>query len=133
MKKIEKYIPKAIDVLDDTTLGIVKNGKIDSTYNGYLSSFGASIITSGVLPTFIFYSKKAKNDNDADRSLLIKAIEKMIKGIDINILQKQVNGISKEITLLEKVMIAYDDNQLKKMIQNCAIALKLAIRTYPNK
>ena len=59
MKNIDTYIQEALEALKEDTLGIVQGGKINKTYNGYLSSFGASIITSGLLPTFIFYSKKA--------------------------------------------------------------------------
>jgi len=124
MKNIEKYIPVALAVLADAKLQIVKDEKIDKTYNGYISSFGASIISSGLLPTFIFYSKKAEGNDDADRSLIIKAIEMMLKSPGIDLLQK-------EQYLLKEIREKYNDKRLKQKIQECAIALKLAIRTYP--
>jgi CRISPR-associated protein Cmr5 len=125
MRNIDKYIPVALNVLADTSPGILrKDGKIDKTYNGYISSFGASIITSGLLPTFIFYSKKAENSNDADRSLILKAIEMMLKKTEPGIL-------SASDSILNKVIADYNDNRFKQKIQECAIALKLAIRTYP--
>jgi CRISPR-associated protein Cmr5 len=124
MKNIEKYIPIALRVLEYNETGIVEKGKINKTYNGYISSFGASIISSGLLPTLIFYSKKAEGSDSVDRSLIVKAIEKMLKSNDIDFL-------AGEEKLLEEVITRYNDYRLKKKIQECAIALKLAIRTYP--
>lgn len=126
MKNIEKYIPVALRALENNTIKIVDNGKIDGTYNGYISSFGASIITSGLLPSFIFYSKKAENNREADRSQIVKALEFMLK-------DNAVNLLTANESILNKVKINYSDNHLKQKIQECAIALKLAIRTYPKK
>lgn len=123
MKNIDTYIQEALEALKNSTLGIVQGGKINKTYNGYLSSFGASIITSGLLPTFIFYSKKAKNNSDADRSKILTAIEKMLKKLHNDILPNDEN-------ILQKVIAHPSDRRLKKAIEQCAIALKLAIRTY---
>lgn len=123
MKNIEKYIPVALSVLADNSLGMVKNGKIDKTYNGYISSFGASIISSGLLPTLIFYSKSAEGNDKADRSLIPKALEMILKNTEVGILDNDKH-------LLKEVITLYDDNRLKQKIQECAIALKLAIRTY---
>lgn len=123
-KNIEKYIPIALSVLEDTDLGIVKSDKISKTYNGYISSFGASIISSGILPTLIFYSKSAEGTDDADRSLIVTAIEKMLQNNAIGLLNNN-QKLSKEI------ITRYQEKRLIKKIQECAIALKLAIRTYP--
>ncbi len=126
MKNIEKYIPVALRALENNNIGIVDHGKIDGTYNGYISSFGASIITSGLLPTIIFYSKKAENNREADRSKIIKALEFMLKDTSVNIL-------TDDETILNKVQSNFSDNHLKQKIQECAVALKLAIRTYLKK
>lgn len=48
----------------------------------------------------------------------------MLKSNDIDFL-------AGEEKLLEEVITRYNDYRLKKKIQECAIALKLAIRTYP--
>ncbi len=124
MRNIEKYIPIALKVLKDDGIGIVKDGKIDKTYNGYISSFGASLISSGLLPTLIFYSKSAEQTTNADRSLIPVALEKMLQSPEIGILNNEQH-------LLKEVITRYNDECLKKKIQECAIALKLAIRTYP--
>jgi CRISPR-associated protein Cmr5 len=127
MRNIEKYIPIALKALENNTIKIVDfDGKIDGTYNGYISSFGASIITSGLLPTFIFYSKRAENNREVDRSQIVKALEFMLKDITINLLNANE-------TILNKVKNNHSDSHLKQKIQECAIALKLAIRTYPKK
>lgn len=124
MKRIEKYIPVALNVLAKETVGIVRDNKIDKTYNGYISAFGASIISSGLLPTMIFYSKKAEGNENADRSLILVALEKMLKSDEIGFL-------SPEKTLLKEVIERHNEVRFKQKIQECAIALKLAIRTYP--
>jgi CRISPR-associated protein Cmr5 len=53
-KRIESYIPKAIEVLEKE----FSDGKIPSAYNGYISSFGASVMQSGLLPTLALFEKK---------------------------------------------------------------------------
>ncbi|NLN94576.1 MAG: type III-B CRISPR module-associated protein Cmr5 [Bacteroidales bacterium] len=124
MNNIQEYIPIALEVLAEQDLGIVRKGKINKTYNGYISSFGASIITSGLLPTMVFYSKSTGGEEDANRSLILKAIEKMLKHQNIAIFNTNQQ-------LLKEIITRYNDRRLKKKIEECAIALKLGMRTYP--
>jgi CRISPR-associated protein Cmr5 len=110
-KNIEKYIPKAMEVLKDE----FNDGIISSAYNGYISSFGASIMQSGLLPTLALFEKKDA-PTKKDKSKLTKLI--------LKILDENFNG-----TLLE---YALENNQdiLKKQILDISIAIKLSIRTF---
>ena len=110
-KRIEKYIPDAMKVLKDE----FKEGVIPSTYNGYISSFGASIIQSGLLPTLALFEKKDAPTKE-DKSKLTKLI--------LKILDDTFDG-----TLLE---YALDNNsdRLKQQILDISIAIKLSIRTF---
>jgi len=111
-KKIEKYIPKAIEAIQKKELGILRNNKVPKEYNGYISSFGASIRQAGLLATVLFFDSKNAGSQE-DRSKVLRAIE-LILGIE--------NG-----KLKDKIA----DKSIKKQeIQDAAVALKLAIRTF---
>jgi len=113
-RNIEKYIPEAIEVLSIK----FKNGKIPSSYNGYISSFGASIIQSGLKPTLALFENQNNQDNTKeDRSVLPKWI---LKVLDKN---------TQETSLLRYV-INNNEELLKQKIIDVAIALKLSIRTF---
>ena len=114
-KNIENYIPKAMKVLSNE----FKEDIIPSAYNGYISSFGASIIQSGLKPTLALFENKDAATKE-DKEYLTKLIFKILKD-DIN-----ENG-----SLLSYV-ISHQDNAeyLKQQIKDISIALKLSIRTF---
>jgi len=143
MNKIEKLLPSALEAakkfitIDEGKLTVPKQ------FKGYISSFGASVIQSGLMPTLAFYSdaKKAKGD----RSLLVPAL------IDIlfqNESYSSNNEVQKELDALEKdkekdlkprihvffnwLLESNKENpeKLRKELMDASIALKLALRTF---
>ena len=105
-RQVEAYIPKALEAIE--SLNIVNdNGEVAKQFNGYIASFGASMRQAGLLSTVLFYSN-ANSNAEKEREKVVKAIE-MIIGYEL-------------------------DNHIKKStradVENAAIALKLAIRTY---
>ena len=112
-KRVEKLVPQAIDVIADPNIRLLKNNKVSSQYNGYISSFGASVIQSGLAPAVAFYSNESSK-SDKDKKALLKAIAKLM-----NI----------EMSLL-KYVCDNDNAKTKDWILDIATALKLAIRTY---
>jgi len=113
-RNIEKYIPEAIKVLNEN----FENGIIPSSYNGYISSFGASIIQSGLKPTLALFENQNNQDNTReDRSVLPILI---LKVLDENT----------EETSLLRYVINNNEELLKQKIIDVAIALKLSIRTF---
>lgn len=119
-KQIQKLIPTAIE----TANILVDNGKISSEFNGYISSFGASIISAGLLPSVIFYSQKGESK---ERQKIITALEMILNKHghpDINLLKK-VEELFKENNRQAEI------DRLTENISDAAIALKLAIRTFP--
>ena len=113
-KRIEKYIPKAIEVLDTE----FSDGVIASAYNGYISSFGASIIQSGLKPTLALFENKNANTKE-DKEYLTKLILKIITD-DMN-----------DGSLLRYVLNSNEDETyLKQKILDISIAIKLSIRTF---
>jgi len=111
-KSIEKYIPKAMEVLAKT----FKDGVIPSAYNGYISSFGASILQSGLLPTLALFESTNSSAKE-NKEYLTYIIFQILTGKD------------DDVSLLRYVM---DNNQdiLKPQIMDIAIAIKLSIRTF---
>lgn len=111
-KSIENYIPLAIKVLDET----FNEGIIPSAYNGYISSFGASIMQSGLKPTLALFENKDAATKE-DKEYLTKIILKILNGEDGSLLRYVLN--SKD-----------DETYLKEKILDISIAIKLSIRTF---
>jgi len=123
--RVEKYIPKAIDTIDNFFLQEIKKlypqlaqKSIPSEYNGYISAFGASIMQSGLKPTLALFENK-NADTKKDKEYLTKII--------LNILDEE----TKESSLLRYVINSKEDkNYLKQKILDISIAIKLSIRTF---
>lgn len=113
-KRIEAYIPKAIEVLTNA----FSSGKIPSAYNGYISSLGASIMQSGLKPTLALFENTNASTKE-DKSFLVKLILQML------------DEKTKESSLLKYVLSKPQEEELlKAKIIDSAIALKLSIRTF---
>ena len=113
-RHIEQYIPQAIEVLEQT----FTDGVIPSAYNGYISSFGASIIQSGLLPTLALFenTNASTKENKEYLSYLIIQI---------------LTGSPDDRSLLRYAIESSEDEaQLKRKILDISIALKLSIRTF---
>jgi len=113
-KNIENYIPKAMIALQET----FKSGTIPSSYNGYISSFGASIIQSGLKPTLALFENENANTQEK-KQLLPKLILEILdpKSLHTSLLQY----------ILEKTS---EEQYLKQHILDIAVAIKLCIRTF---
>lgn len=112
-KRIESYIPKAIELLTKE----FPEGEIAKAYNGYISSFGASIIQSGLKPTLAVFENSNASTKE-DKSYLSTLILKLLPN---------AGGDS----LLKYVLADKDrEEALKAEIVDIAIALKLSIRTF---
>lgn len=137
MKKIETLLPLALvsakilcneqkdaqgKPVKDANGNIVKSNEIDKQFKGYISSFGASVISAGLLPTLVFYSEKGGAEKD--RQNLVKAI--------FDLIQKQ--GKHQQASDLKDYVLSKQPNRnlAKREIFDACIALKLAIRTFKN-
>jgi CRISPR-associated protein Cmr5 len=106
-KRIETYIPLALQAID--SLGISKNGSVPKEFNGYISSFGASVRQAGLLATILFYDNANANSQE-DRSKVIRALEKITgEKLDKNTKNSPI---------------------FRAQVEDAAIALKLALRTF---
>jgi CRISPR-associated protein Cmr5 len=123
MKAIEKILPSAIQIVEDHVLVA---SKVPKEFNGYISSFGASIITSGLLPTIVFFSQEGRGRGN--RTSVIIAIEEIIKLHHPELINNQSDLLN---TVKNKVQNNQNMDRLVEKIQDSAIALKLAIRIFP--
>ena len=112
-RNIEKYIPQVMKVLNRS----FKNETISSSYNGYISSFGASIIQSGLLPTLALFENTNASAKE-NKEYLSYIIVQVLKGND------------DDISLLRYVLNADDQRLLKQQILDISVAMKLCIRTF---
>ncbi|WP_339904725.1 type III-B CRISPR module-associated protein Cmr5 [uncultured Cyclobacterium sp.] len=123
-KRIEKLLPFAFEAVKKH---LTENGKISSQYNGYISSFGASVIQSGMLMALVFnHRKEAKTEKD--RLKMMDAIH--------HVIEKEV-GEEPTGDLLGHFQSfngnAVVQKRLRAKIMDAATAIKLVIRTYPQK
>jgi CRISPR-associated protein Cmr5 len=113
-KNIEKYIPKALEVLGER----YPEGVIPSAYNGYISSFGASIVQSGLKPTLALFENN-NADTKEDKRVLSQDI--------LTILDPE----HPDDSLLRYVVYSKEEEKrLKQKILDISVALKLSIRTF---
>lgn len=121
-KQIEDMIPRAIEVAGKIIAD--NNGKIPKQFNGYISSFGAAVITSGLIPAVAFFT--------ADKSSAEEHREKIPIALYYIALDKSKELNSNDAKILLNVLIRDKDNieSLKNKLIDASIALKLAIRTF---
>lgn len=119
-KNVEQFIPYALDAVKEVFGKNDEKVIIKSEFNGYISSFGASVIQSGLAPTIAFYTN-TKNKANEDRSKIVKIIEEIIKK------DKKYNIINDSLLL---TILENDNREFFNYVKDAAIALKLAIRTF---
>jgi CRISPR-associated protein Cmr5 len=111
-QKIESYIPAVMEVLKEK----FPKGEAPKEFNGYISSFGASIIQSGLKATVALFENQQAN-TEADRSCLTKIILEVLGGNEKNLLDHILNNSNKEDILKEEIV-------------SIAVAIKLSLRTF---
>lgn len=107
-KRIESYIPKALKAIEKFDI-VNNNGEVPKQFNGYIASFGASVRQAGLLATTLFY-QNTKNTEE-DRSKIIDAIEYII----------------------DEPIVTHNntvDKKTRQKVEDAAVALKLAVRTF---
>lgn len=120
---VERWLKFADTALDHCR--IVAGGKvIKSEYEGYLASFGATVINIGIKATIAFYMK------DPEHKAILNAITKILAE-DASITGFRPNHGAED---LKETVLAITDpirlHEYTKWIVEASVALKLMIRTY---
>jgi len=114
-KRVERLIPEAIKYID---ANLQNNGSVPKVYQGYLASFGPTVISSNLRMAVTFNSDEKKKDNLKIMNMLFVLIK----------IEKDIQQSS----LLE--FINHENNHknyaVKHLILDASIAAKMAIRTF---
>ena len=119
---IEDMIPRAIEVLSEE---FGYDGKIESVYQGYISSFGVGVVQVGLLPTLAYFESEKSNDTEDANTNGQKGDRKIISDLVRNTL-----GIKEDISLLKHAIDSSNKEELKEKIKDASVALKLSMRLF---
>lgn len=128
--RINKYLPDAIDLLEKCN--IAQKGKIEKTFRGQISSFGAAVQMGSLTAAVAFFSEKggAKSHREHLMLVLYNLVYKEKGNYVLPITDDKGDVTNKEVFkyLLEKVI---GDKEAKKdEIIDAAVAVKLAMSAY---
>jgi CRISPR-associated protein Cmr5 len=127
-KRIDKYLPDAFRLVKEHLADKATKTSVPEVYKGYISSMGASIILSGLLPTLAFYNADTENSSSKEsRRPLLTILHEMLK--ERYLLPNQQNLIYYAIALQEQKRNS-DLRKLRKDVVDASIAIKLAMRTF---
>lgn len=116
---------KLIEYADEAVRStLLQNGLVDGTYDGQISAFSVAVALSGLKTAMAIYMK-SESGSTADRKKVIRMLAKM-KDAD-----EGTTGTTEQI-LWDQVRNADEQalKELKKVILEYAIALKLTFRTF---
>lgn len=121
---IDRNLPYAYKAIIDAEIS--KDGKVNKSYRGQISTLGAAITMGSIKSAICFFSEKANNNSDVDRSKLLKAISYVLKNSeDTKEQYKKVDDFKMYILNSD-----LDIEALKEDIINAAIAIKLAMNLF---
>lgn len=133
MKLVDQYITPELLGWIRTKLGETKDEKtfVPKVYKGYISSMGASIIQSGIVPTLAFYSDGSREEGKSGS----EAAKKPVLDVLTLMLRTKDRYSDLEAGKLFEYALNIKANKsrlrlLQKDIVNASIALKLALRTF---
>lgn len=129
--RTDSFIPAAIKALE--VCGIAKNGKIDSSYRGQISSFGAAVTIGSFKQAVAFFAQDAKNgDSKISRSDLIIAIDYVLNPEKHT--EEKINDKKDKINKIKEAILKITNPAELKGLENryldAAVALKVAMGVY---
>ena len=142
-RKIDEYISKAIEVLNNNKKIVKEGSKIDKTFSGQIATFAVAVSTGSLLSAVAFFSDNGGESNE--RSSLMDVIYEIITDEKLPDIDKENdknrnNANNKYSGLLDYVKVKYKKskeskeivsyNRVKEDILNAAIAIKLAMNFY---
>ena len=117
--RVDELLPRAYKAVG--TYKIYENGKVNKTYRGQISAFGAAVSMGSLLSAVAFFS--AEGGGDVDRPRLMMAIYELVTEKPLD-----PDDVNSKKALFKWVEEKPD---IKEQIINAAIAIKLAINLYP--
>lgn len=131
MKRTEQYLPFAFEAIKNVqwpdggkTVKLTEGSNISAVYKGYISSFGANIIQTGIKTAVYFYEAK-ESGSSGNKKLITACIHYILQRAEGNSNPETAGNLSSRFAN-ENVNL----EQLAQKVMDAATALKLAIRTY---
>lgn len=128
-KRVNNMLLTAKEALTDCE--IARNNVIESTFRGQISSFGAAVVMGSLPAAVAFFS--SKSNSTTDRQNLMKAIYYCITVFDVEKEQKEIakkEALCKSPKDVLKYVCQNNSSELRKMITDASVALKLAMNFY---
>lgn len=120
MKRIERYMPIAIDVVEDIILR--DYNLIEPEWDNAISNFGAAVRQMGMFTAVAAFSSDSEGSK-VSKSLLMKCVLRII-------VTGENDVCTKDDTLKKMVKDNPENMLLKKKIIDASVALKLALRLF---
>lgn len=114
-KRVNDWLLPAKKALEDT--GVAQNGKIDKTYRGQISSFGAAVVMGSLPAAVAFFSEQG--GSSVERQKLIKAMYLISE-----------KNMPKDAKAVLQYVCDNNSNDLKEKFMDASIALKLAMNFF---
>ena len=123
--RIDSYIPSASEALKKSKIAV--DGKIDSSYRGQISSFGAAVAIGSFKQAVAFFASDAKNgESKISRSKLIVAIDYLL-----SLAEKKNDAEIRTANVIQSEILSITDAKELKITENkymdAAVALKIAM------
>lgn len=118
-RKVEEYLPKALEALESRECRIAKDGKIAKTFRGQISFFGAAVTMGSFKAAVAFFSDDG--GSEVDRSELLRAADYVVNGS-----WRTAGDICKSVMVLREPRLSAE----KERYLNASVALKLAMNAF---
>lgn len=119
MKLKENVLAAAIEYLKTPNNPIVQNRSIKRTYKGYVSTFGGSVVQSGIAPACVAFL------GDDNKKHVVEAIYQICKRVDSTTFSQTTLKDRKDTPNAD-----ISSKTFRNKMSEAAVALKLAMRTY---
>ncbi len=113
-KRVNQWLLPAREALIETKIAV--DGKIDKTYRGQISSFGAAVIMGSLPAAVAFFTEQG--GSSVERQKLIQAMYYCI------------SGELKEPEVILEYVCKNNNNDIRDQFKDASIALKLAMNFF---
>lgn len=135
-KSVEAFIPSAMALIERHMAE--DNLEVPKVYKGYISSMGAAMIQSGLLPTLAVFSAPKSDSAGADRRKLMRTLTEMLREVMPNtygtIPPLDDNPGEDEDRLLRYANLFSGNpgrlRAIRQDVTHASVAIKLALRTF---
>lgn len=135
-KQIDRYVTAAFKVLNEESTRTISDkdneknrlvcgGVASKKMAGKVAAFGPTVISMGVKPAVTLFSKTG---SEADRVPVVNAVFNTLREAESGLVEKKANLLD-----CVKDLNGEELHRAKREILDASVAVKLVLRTYPEK